>query len=306
METIRAYLEQMFKDLPKTKEVAEMKMNLQDHMEDAYHEYREAGMSETDAIKEVLQQFGDMDELLRELNIEKESISVDARYVSSEDAHTYIRKYKKQTTLVCIGLVCIFAGLSLGYVASELYSFGFANALSGIFFFFPIACAVGLFIYAGMSMDGYKYMKDMIELDYQTKTEIIQAYEKSKLAFVVEIIIGVLCFISAVAGYTVIEYVFKEVIANVTFFALIALGVVLCVHAGTTKTMYRTLLNDNYEELQNEKQAAKASDKVAPVAWILATAIYVTLGMIYGWWATAWVVYLFALAVIVLAEAIHK
>ncbi|OCN03938.1 hypothetical protein A4S06_03850 [Erysipelotrichaceae bacterium MTC7] len=306
METIRAYLEQMFKDLPKTKEVAEMKMNLQDHMEDAFQAHREAGMSETEAIKEVLQQFGDMDELLKELNIDKEHMQQDARYVSKDVVTSYMYKFKRRTFLICLGLTFIVIGIMLGYATSELTVGMSSDVLSGVGFFLPVAIAVGLFIYAGMSMDGYAYMKDRIEMDTQSKSEIIQAYSKSKKMFMIEIIVGVSFFLLAVAGQPLIEYFSNELIANLCFFVCIIVGVVLCTHAGQTRSMYRTLLNENYEELQKEKRKEEATDKIAPVVWILATAIYVSLGMIFGLWSTAWVVYLFAWSIIAIANVIKS
>ena len=71
METIRNYLENMFRSLPNTAEVRRAKDELGQMMEDKYTELIEEGMTENAAIGTVISEFGNLDELSETLGISK-------------------------------------------------------------------------------------------------------------------------------------------------------------------------------------------------------------------------------------------
>ena len=63
METIKNYLESMFRNLPNTSEVLKAKAELLQMMEDKYTELRREGKSENEAVATVISEFGNLDEL---------------------------------------------------------------------------------------------------------------------------------------------------------------------------------------------------------------------------------------------------
>lgn len=69
METIRNYLETMFKNLPQTEKVLKAKSELLQMMEDKYTELVSQGKSENEAIGTVIAEFGNLDELAGDLGI---------------------------------------------------------------------------------------------------------------------------------------------------------------------------------------------------------------------------------------------
>jgi amino acid permease len=69
METIRNYLETMFKNLPQTEKVLKAKSELLQMMEDKYTELINQGKSENEAIGTVIAEFGNLDELAGDLGI---------------------------------------------------------------------------------------------------------------------------------------------------------------------------------------------------------------------------------------------
>jgi len=70
METIRNYLESMFKNLPQTDVVVKAKYELGQMMEDKYSELIKEGKSENEAIGTVITEFGNLEEIAKELGIE--------------------------------------------------------------------------------------------------------------------------------------------------------------------------------------------------------------------------------------------
>ena len=69
METIKNYLESMFRNLPNTSEVLKAKAELLQMMEDKYTELRREGKSENEAVATVISEFGNLDELADSLGI---------------------------------------------------------------------------------------------------------------------------------------------------------------------------------------------------------------------------------------------
>ena len=69
METIRNYLETMFARLPVTLEVQKAKNELWQIMEDKYSELLQEGKTENEAVGIVISEFGNLDELAKELGI---------------------------------------------------------------------------------------------------------------------------------------------------------------------------------------------------------------------------------------------
>ncbi len=73
METIWSYLDNMFFHLPKTTEVLRAKEDLAEMMEDKYNELIAEGRMQNEAIGIVISEFGNIQELLDELEISDES-----------------------------------------------------------------------------------------------------------------------------------------------------------------------------------------------------------------------------------------
>ena len=72
METIKNYLESMFRNLPNTSEVLKAKAELLQMMEDKYNELIAEGVNENTAVGTVISEFGNLDELAESLGLEKE------------------------------------------------------------------------------------------------------------------------------------------------------------------------------------------------------------------------------------------
>ena len=70
MEAIKTYIENMFSTLPHTEEIERLKEELLSNMEEKYLELKDEGKSENEAIGIVISEFGNIDELLNELDIE--------------------------------------------------------------------------------------------------------------------------------------------------------------------------------------------------------------------------------------------
>ena len=74
METIKNYLDNMFAGFPKTPEIMKLKNDLMLSMEDKYNELKYSGKSENEAVGIVISEFGNIDELVKEMGISTSTV----------------------------------------------------------------------------------------------------------------------------------------------------------------------------------------------------------------------------------------
>lgn len=72
METIRLYIDNMFLGIEETTRVKVAKAELLAMMEDKYHELKDQGLNENEAVGQVISEFGNLEELAEDLGLEKE------------------------------------------------------------------------------------------------------------------------------------------------------------------------------------------------------------------------------------------
>ena len=95
METIKNYLESMFRGLPLTEKVMKAKSELLQMMEDKYTELIRSGKTENEAVGEVIQNFGNLDDLADDLGIKEilyqsKYSEVQRRKLSFEEVTEYL------------------------------------------------------------------------------------------------------------------------------------------------------------------------------------------------------------------------
>ena len=70
MNAIEEYVDRMFGGLPKTKAVLDMKRSILENMQERYEDLTAQGKSENEALGAVISQFGNIEEIKKELGVE--------------------------------------------------------------------------------------------------------------------------------------------------------------------------------------------------------------------------------------------
>ena len=158
MEIIRSYVESAFAAYASTPEMWNLKEEILSNMEEKYRELKKQGHSENEAIGTVISEFGNIDELVRELGIYSDRTgfpeSPALSPLSEEDADRYLAEKKRNGLLIALGVsLCIlspvFAILTEGF---HTINIDMAVSFSIPILFFLVAVAVFLFIFAGMRL----------------------------------------------------------------------------------------------------------------------------------------------------------
>lgn len=334
METILNYLDNMFVNMPKTPEVLRAKEDLAEMMEDKYNELIAEGKMQNEAIGIVISEFGNIQELIEELEIteEKKSLNNDfktnfseadfikdekskntndtskIRHVSDLEADEYLFAVKQSAgkigagTFLCICspiLLMILDGMK-SFVPSISDSIVAGVGLTVLFSM--VACAVGLFISSGMKMDTYDYLKkECFILNSEYEQTIYHIWETHKKKFSFKITAGVILCILSVIPVIICSSVIAE--SNKNEFPIIICVAILMVMVAIGVFLFITagMEEESYKVILQEKEfsANKKSEKkleeiISAIYWPIIIIIYLVWSIVSGNWGITWIIWPFA------------
>lgn len=307
METIINYLDTMFLPLPKTSEVIKIKNDLLSNMEDKYNELKLDGKTENEAIGIVISEFGNIDELINELNIpinNTKDNNSNSEYPTLEitDANTYLKDSKFSFFLISIGVsLCIIAGALLILLSTLIdeniilsgFSENFLDAVIIVPLFILIVPAIALFIYSASKLEKYKFIEDgNFMLSSNSKLVFKNQYEKIKPKSIMAIIIGVcLCVISPLS--IILGSIISDIASNfgvVILLFIVGIATFLFINAGSLIETYKKLLQIDEYSVEKRK-SNKIIGAVASVFWPIIICIYLFISFVYGNWHISWLIF---------------
>ncbi|HZK54651.1 MAG TPA: permease prefix domain 1-containing protein [Desulfosporosinus sp.] len=301
METIKNYLDNMFANLAKNAETIKLKNDLLLNMEEKYNELKNDGKSENEAIGIVISEFGNIEELMEELGIEEKRGPV-LQTITKEDADNFIAAKKQEGGLVGIGVFLCIIGVAMlifltaltdeGIIGQGLSS-DFTDMFGIIALFIMIVPAVGLFIYAGMKLEKYKYLREGFDISLQVRTMIEQKQNAFSPTYMVSVIMGVcLCVLSPVAIF--VASAFGDSASNygvVVLLLMVAMAVFLFIYFGNIKESFSILLKKTHHYSKVQTKNFKIIGVVAAIVWPLAICGFLISGLVFHLWYINWIVF---------------
>lgn len=301
METIKVYLDNLFASLPKTAKVIELKDNILANMEDKYHELKNQGKTENEAIGIVISEFGNIDELISELGISANGDTPSQPLITHEEAEEYLKVKKVMGLQIGIGvLLCILAPALL-ILSSVLVENGvILQSLNGdsayipglIIMFILIATAVGIFIFSGMNFERYKFIEEGVQLPFGMSESLKKRHEAFNPTFYLCTIVGVCLLVVSPVTLFVASMISEdaEEYGFVVLLVIVAIAVFLFISAGTVRESYEKLLQIG-DSAPKKKKEDKVISAVAACVWPLAVAVFLFCGFVYNLWYIAWVIF---------------
>lgn len=305
MDTIRNYLDNMFMNLPKSREIQKAKDELYAMMEDKYNELKREGKTENEAIGIVISEFGNLDELAGELGInlsaQYEQEQLAGTIVTMEEATAYMEDSKKAALGIAGGvMLCICcaiplllllawqeAGLGLGENAAVVFGVSILLLM--------ITVAVGLFIVIGYRMEKYEYLKkERLTLDESVKGYVEGLYTSRRNSIMLRIVAGVAMCILAVLPVLVLGVLAEgdpvmEILPVCGLLFVIGLAVFLFVTAGMEDENYKVLLQKK-EFLPSNKEN-KLVGVVASIYWPITVCIFLGYSFLTMDWGRSWIIW---------------
>lgn len=304
MDTILNYVENMFKSLPKTKEMRNLKAEILGNMEDKYNELKLDGKSQNEAIGIVISEFGNIDELIREFEINLEDTKGDDEILTldMDTVKEYLVKKKKLNFFASVGVVLCMIGVSILVLLVQLIEDGIIlNGLAQdkaifvpvIILLIFVVVAVALFIFSGISMDKYKYIdKGEFKLSATSKIYLRDEISTMQRRKTIGTVVGVsLCILSPIILF--VGGMFSEggyVYGTSLLILVVAIAVYILINIAASDEGHKKLLKLG-EYSVDARKGNLVIGRVAGVVWPLATGIFLIWGFIYDGWGVCWLVY---------------
>lgn len=309
METIRSYVETMFKALPEDEAVLKVKQGLLESMEDKYNALKADGKNEAEAVGQVISEFGNIDEITAELGIDevkKTEEETKEHFITDEEALEYISAQRTGGKMIGTGvMLCILAPAALmfiaslsqypinGYVLSENYSGTFGMCA----LFLLITIAIAIFIISGIKLERYEhYEKTPIKISNSMRAQLTAEKDAYTTRFAVSVASGVgliLAGVIALIGLGVTPI--GELAAVPVLLTLVAVGVYLFITAGMRHGSYEVLLETgDYNREKKQKKTSKGGkivDVINSVMWPLVVAGYLVWSFTTNAWHISWIVF---------------
>ncbi|MFF2019622.1 permease prefix domain 1-containing protein [Paenibacillus sp. NPDC058177] len=301
MDTIISYLNNMFATLPKSDQMLKLKQDLLASMEEKYYELKMDGKSENEAVGIVISEFGNIDELTSELGIMPEVKEEWSPMLADDEVEGFMAAKRKSGLWIGIGVALVLTGVALLIFITTSFEIGMlggsfsedaANMFGLIAMLLFIVPAIAMFIYSGMKLEKYKYLKSEFTLPYHLKAYVQQKQEAFASTYTLSLIMGVcLCVISPAAIF--VGSAFSEAAASlgvVVLLEIVAVAVFLFVYYGNIKDSFSFLLQTgDYSKAKKEED--RVIGGVAAIIWPLATCIFLISGLVFQQWHINWIVF---------------
>lgn len=229
------------------------------------------------------------------------------RKLKEEEIKEYRAACFKASKRTSFGVfLCIFGGVLVNAVEMYEYPKGIDTGLSAVPMLICIAVAVGFFVFSGIQMKKYVFLKmQPFLLPEKEKTRLAEEYDGFYKIFVSRIIMGVILCILGVIVYIVCnafgEVSFKingmttwDYISTMELLLIIAIAVPIFVSAGMRKEYYDVLMQKNgFSEIRKKERSENMDVMmvVAGIYWCIITAVFLAYNFTTGNWGKSWIVW---------------
>ena len=235
--------------------------------------------------------------------VEQESKSEESsvRYVSMEEANSYLDLTQNIAHKMALGVAMCIVSPAIIITLSNLYlleQFSFSEnqsqAIALTLFFITIASAVVIFISIGMKFKDFEYLKtEPIETEYGVSGMVKSKMKAYKETYSKYNIIGVTLCILSVLPVILSSFADKDLTDGIgvigTLF-MVAVGVFMLVTVGTIWSSFNVLLQEGEYSVEG-KAKSKVVGSIAGIYWLLTTALYLFISFYYGAWDKSWMIW---------------
>ncbi len=317
METIKNYLETMFRGLPQTEKIMKAKSELLQMMEDKYTELIRSGKTENEAVGEVIRNFGNLDDLAEDLGIEDilhktKSLENYRKKISFEDVIEYIDAKRKSILIRAAGIFLCITCVIFPIIISTL---DIKNSFGAILMFIAAGVGIVFITLSNSIMEEWSCIKkqpcsiDAVSIDY-LKNKLRDFTPTYSVLSSVGVLLCILCFVPCIFFSQVEEEGMKQIGAALMF-VFVGAGVFMMVYAKNMKRAFHKLLNidqktDFVEEKLSEGKIQNNTVRIImSVYWSLITCIYLCISFLTFSWHITWLIWPIAAVVKNIIKAVY-
>lgn len=223
------------------------------------------------------------------------------RFVSRTEAEEYIETSGKSSKLTAIGvLLCIYCPIPVLFLGSMD---SYANTMSDLSYVFlgvipllvMVAIAVAFFIYGGMKLEKFKYMKtERLQLETSVESYLSELEENIRPKYTRNLVVGImLCIFSVIPLLIVGTMTDDDVMCGLSVIVLlimVGIGVLFFIVGGSEMECIKVLKQEE-EYTIHRKENNKIMDVIGGIYWPIVTAIYLGWSFLTANWGYTWIIW---------------
>ena len=321
MKIIEEFIDSLFSGVVETSETKQLKADLLANAEDRYEDLLSQGKSENEAIGTIISEFGTIDELMEELNLENKQVDETndsmngLPEISVEEGLDYLAVQRKGAIQIGLGVVAIMVGVGLLVGMRGVLS----NGLGLVCLFIGVAIGVPLFIVAGNRFVAMDKQLGQRLIPIKLKKEVAQREQSFQRSFIFCMAAGVVFCILGLIPVVVFSsglhlmmrrsmhqmmggQYYNGTMGISWLFFLVSVGVFLFIFGGVIKGSFNKLLNETYfySEHVGHPDFAPQQTKTEegpvgnPVGAIIASVYWPLVVALYLFISFSWLIFMFA------------
>ena len=303
METIKNYLESMFRNLPATEKVMRAKSELLQMMEDKYTELIKEGKSENEAVRTVISEFGNLEELSKDLGVDDifkstRTSNLNRRKVTFDEANEFLNTKKHTASFTALGIALCIMSVA-GPICSD--AFRLSDKLGVSLMFLMIGFGVALMIMASIKLSQFDFLKNEdCDIDSVTIQMIKNKRREFYSTYSVRLSVGVMLCVLCILPPVVFDHMgLLEDLSGALLFIFVGTGVYFIVSSNIMKKAYELILGVNYSDtsIKNHKKGNQVTYKnnkvkvIMSVFWPTVTCIYLCWSFATLRWDISWLIW---------------
>lgn len=310
MDTLQAYIESLFSNIESSPEMLRIKAEMTQNMTEKYSDLIADGASEHEALGRVIAEFGDMDELVDEMNFAKKETSQPKKtmipFLSMPEINQYIAQKTQLGLLNGLATFIIIASVAL-FISLQAI---FGEDRPGIDAIGITVILVATVISVAVFLISHKRSKDLAWIekgDYTLKShqrrEIENLAQNFRRTHTITTIIGIALVILPVIPIIIVDSLdLSEQVQLMPVSGLIfctGAAAFLFIYSGNIQSLYQRLLsapdfdtvNQAPEKHRRKVEANRIFDNVY---WPLVLIIYFIWSIQSGDWHITWLIFIAA------------
>ncbi|MFD2674179.1 permease prefix domain 1-containing protein [Gulosibacter bifidus] len=304
METLTSYVDHMFRALPANDEVRRARAELEQMALDRYHELRDEGCSENEAVGRVITQFGNLDELADDLGIRSEydrSQQDRPVFIQRAEADGFLKANGLVSRLIASGVATVLTGVAafmlIGGTTDPTMTGGDKliprEILALTVMFLMIGLGVMQFIFAGVKNEKFERLGETgAELDPASRAHFSSLREREGTPFALGIGAGVLAIMLGISTMLMLLSIRGEndILGPAVFLLFVAAGVALLVICGMRRSAISLLAGEG-DYTPEKRNTNELLDSIAGIYWLLVVGIFLVWGLAFDGWERSWVIW---------------
>lgn len=306
MKIIKDYLDSLFLTVPITSETKKAKEDLLAIMEDHYHELIAEGKSEHEAIGAVISEFGSIDEILAELEVEAEEPQYeeeDYDGIDLEEAFDFWGTTRRFAFELSLGIFFLFLSISAIMFKNNG---GLLFPLAILSFFILVLSGIGFIILGSMK---YSSAKKLLE-DRPLQNDVIEESKEQILNYAKSFRVGLasgicVCILSIPFLIIFAEFFYEPSLAISVLFGTLGVGIFLIIYTSVVRNGFYKMAAGQFFVSDSDNPGPRATQSeygdaasivmlLRKLYWPIVVVIYLLWSNINYSWHYSWIIFVVA------------